>query len=69
MRDFEVFTTIKIQVVVIWLHPEDGGSIVPRNVGILHHYTASQSRRLRPARTNVKRIGNVMPVLNKVPRH
>jgi hypothetical protein len=30
------------------LHPEDGGSTVLRNVGIiLHHYTASQPRRLR----------------------
>jgi hypothetical protein len=25
-------------------NPEDGGSMVPRNVGILHHYTVSQPR-------------------------
>jgi len=29
------------------LHPEDGGSIVLRNAGILQHYTASQPRRPR----------------------
>jgi len=30
------------------LHPEDGGNMVIRNVGILlHHYTTSQPRRPR----------------------
>jgi len=29
----------------ISFRPEDGGSIVLRNVGILHHYTASEPRR------------------------
>jgi len=29
------------------LHPEDGDSKFLRNIGILHHYTASQPRRPR----------------------
>jgi hypothetical protein len=43
-------------------HPEDGGSKVVRNVGILpHHYTASQARRRRleiSVGTNVYKIEN-----------
>jgi hypothetical protein len=41
---FEVLTAMKDEVVVLWvlkrINPEDGGSSIPRNVGILLHYTA-----------------------------
>jgi hypothetical protein len=42
----EAFTDMTFQVEVFWFHPEDGGSMDLRNVGIPpQHYTASQPRR------------------------
>jgi len=55
---YEAFTAVTFQVEVFWhvtrcvaasiLHPEDGGSTVLRNVGILpQQYTTPQPRRPR----------------------
>jgi hypothetical protein len=42
----EIFTARKITASIFVLHPEDEGSMVFRNVGILpHHYTVSLPRK------------------------